>query len=99
MENTKDFITRKMVADGICQGVIRFQKDPNLEDGPVCAIGDNWFYFGAEYTRPEEYLGTETCNRPEVETENLTPFVKAFLLMITSPNSLSFKIIFSTNFS
>ena len=58
MENTKDFITKKMVADGIRQGVIRFQKGPNLEDGPVCAIGDNWFYFGAEYTRPEEYLGT-----------------------------------------
>lgn len=58
MENTKDFITKKMVADGIRQGVIRFQKDPNLEEGPVCAIGDNWFYFGAEYTKPDKFLET-----------------------------------------
>lgn len=52
-------ITHEMVRKGIHQGIVRFIIDPNMEDGTVCAIGDNWFYFGgllAEETKPENYL-------------------------------------------
>lgn len=52
-------ITVEQIRDGIAKGVVRFITDPNLESGTVCAIGDNWFYFGgetAENKSPEEYL-------------------------------------------
>lgn len=52
-------ITKEMVRDGIHDGSIRFVKDPNMERGTVCQIGDDWFYFGgetAEGMQPEEYL-------------------------------------------
>lgn len=52
-------ITKEMVRDGIHDGSIRFVKDPNMEHGTVCQIGDGWFCFGgetAEGMQPEEYL-------------------------------------------
>lgn len=39
-------ITEDMVREGIRNGSVRFVKDPNMEHGTVCQIGDNWFYFG-----------------------------------------------------
>lgn len=52
-------ITKEMIKNGIDQGIIRFIVDPNMEHGTVCAIGDNWFYFGgktAAEENPEEYI-------------------------------------------
>lgn len=54
-------ITKGMVRDGIHNGSIRFIKDPNMEHGTVCQIGDDWFYFGclkAEELDPDEYIET-----------------------------------------
>ena len=39
-------ITEDMVREGIRNGSVRFVKDPNMEHGTVCQIGDDWFYFG-----------------------------------------------------
>lgn len=52
-------ITKEMVRDGIHNGSINFVKDPNMEHGTVCQIGDGWFYFGclkAEELDPDEYV-------------------------------------------
>lgn len=52
-------ITKEMVRDGIHNGSINFVKDPNMEHGTVCQIGDDWFYFGclkAEELDPDEYV-------------------------------------------
>ena len=53
-------ITKKMIKDGITEGVIQFVTDPDFENGgTVCQIEDNWFYFGgttAEELSPEEYI-------------------------------------------
>lgn len=52
-------ITEDMVREGIRNGSVRFVKDPNMEHGTVCQIGDNWFYFGrlkAEELDPDEYV-------------------------------------------
>lgn len=52
-------ITKEMVRDGIHNGSIHFVKDPNMEHGTVCQIGDDWFYFGclkAEELDPDEYV-------------------------------------------
>lgn len=52
-------ITKEMVRDGIHNGSICFVKDPNMEHGTVCQIGDDWFYFGclkAEELDPDEYV-------------------------------------------
>lgn len=52
-------ITKEMVRDGIHNGSINFVKDPNMEHGTVCQIGDGWFYFGclkAEEHDPDEYV-------------------------------------------
>lgn len=52
-------ITKEMVRDGIHNGSINFVKDPNMEHGTVCQIGDYWFYFGclkAEELDPDEYV-------------------------------------------
>ena len=52
-------INHHMILEGIKYGLIQFKVDPNLEHGTVCAIGDNWFYFGgetAEEMNPEDYL-------------------------------------------
>lgn len=37
-----------MIEDGIKYHLIRFINDPSVGSGTVCAIGDNWFYFGGE---------------------------------------------------
>ena len=38
-------ITKKMIKDGITEGVIQFVTDPDFENGgTVCQIEDNWFY-------------------------------------------------------
>lgn len=44
-------------------------------------------------------LGTETCRRPEVETENLAYFENLLRRTIISPNSLSFIIIILLDWS
>ena len=52
-------ITAKQIRRGIARGAVRFIVDPNMGAGTVCAIGDNWFYFGgetAEQESPKEYL-------------------------------------------
>lgn len=52
-------ITAKQIRHGIAKGAVRFIIDPNMGKGTVCAIGDNWFYFGgetAEQESPNEYL-------------------------------------------
>lgn len=54
-------ITKVMVRDGIRNGSIRFIRDPNMDHGTVCQIGDDWFYFGclkAEELNPDEYIET-----------------------------------------
>lgn len=54
-------ITKVMVRDGIRNGSIRFIRDPNMDRGTVCQIGDDWFYFGclkAEELNPDEYIET-----------------------------------------
>ena len=48
-----------MVREGIRNGSVRFVRDPNMDHGTVCQIGDNWFYFGhlkAEELDPDEYV-------------------------------------------
>lgn len=52
-------ISKEMVRDGIHNGSIHFVKDPNMEHGTVCQIGDDWFYFGclkSEELDPDEYV-------------------------------------------
>lgn len=52
-------ITKEDIANGITDGIVRFIVDPNLEEGTVCEIGENWFYFGgqtAEEENPDDYL-------------------------------------------
>lgn len=52
-------ISATQIKNGIATGVVHFIVDPNLGSGTVCAIGDNWFYFGgetAEQESPSEYL-------------------------------------------
>lgn len=52
-------ITKEMIQKGLEQKVIVLAVDPNLFCGTVCAIGENWFYFGgmvAEESDAEEYL-------------------------------------------
>lgn len=51
-------ITRKMIFDGYYKGLIRLIESPH-DDGVVCQIGNNWFYFGGltanECKTVEEY--------------------------------------------
>lgn len=51
-------ITRKMIFDGYCKELVRLIESPH-DDGVVCQIGDNWFYFGGltaeECKTVEEY--------------------------------------------
>ena len=49
-------ITRKMIFDGYYKGLIRLIESPH-NDGVVCQIGDNWFYFGG--------LTAEACETVE----------------------------------
>ncbi len=52
-------ISATQIRNGIAAGVVHFIADPNSGSGTVCAIGDNWFYFGGEpatQESPEEYL-------------------------------------------
>ena len=52
-------ITKDMVLEGIHNGSVRFVRDPNMEHGTVCQIGEDWFYFGclkAEELDPDEYI-------------------------------------------
>ncbi len=52
-------ITKKMISDGIRDGIIVFIPDPNLGFGTVAKIRDSWFYFGgeeAESMQPDEYV-------------------------------------------
>ena len=52
-------ITKEDIANGITDGIVRFIVDPNMEEGTVCEIGENWFYFGgqtAEEENPDDYL-------------------------------------------
>lgn len=54
-------ITEDMVREGIRNGSVRFVKDPNMEHGTVCQIGDDWFYFGclkAAELDHDEYVKT-----------------------------------------
>lgn len=49
-------ITKEMIKHGIENGKITFK---NKDDGTVCSIGQNWFYFGgqtADENTQEEYL-------------------------------------------
>ena len=51
-------LTRNQIELGLKYGLIQLIIDPNLENGTVCSIGDDWFYFGgltAEALSPEEY--------------------------------------------
>ena len=41
-------ITKEDIANGITDGIVRFIVDPNMEEGTVCEIGENWFYFGGQ---------------------------------------------------
>lgn len=50
-------ITKQMIAEAYDKGIAKLVASPN-EDGTVCQIGDNWFYFGgetAEGVAPEVY--------------------------------------------
>ena len=51
-------ITRKMIARGLIDGVIRLIMSPH-EDGVVASVGEYWFYFGGqtaeECSSVEEY--------------------------------------------
>ena len=50
-------IDEKMVVAGLKAGIIQLIDSPH-DDGAVCSIGDNWFYFGgseAEGVSAEEY--------------------------------------------
>lgn len=54
-------ITKNEIRQGIESNVICFMTDPNMGEGTVASIGDNWFYFGgveATFLNPEEYLKT-----------------------------------------
>ena len=57
--NEKIMITKNQIEAGIEKGIIRFVTDPNMGSGTVCAIEDNWFYFGgltAESEDPDAYV-------------------------------------------
>ena len=50
-------ITLNMIENGYSVGLIKLIESPN-DDGVVCKIGDDWFYFGgltAEENTVEEY--------------------------------------------
>lgn len=52
-------IAKEVIQAGLKAGLIRLETDPNMGSGTVCAIGDNWFYFGgttAEEMDPSEYV-------------------------------------------
>ena len=52
-------ITKKKIEDGIREGLVTFEVDPNMGRGTVCRIGDWWFYFGglsAAEMNPNEYI-------------------------------------------
>lgn len=44
----KSRISKEMISDAIDHHLIRFINDPSVGTGTVCAIGDNWFYFGGD---------------------------------------------------
>jgi len=49
-------IFKEMIRDGLRYGIIKLEQSPN-NDGIVCRIGDNWFYFGG--STAEEYDSVE----------------------------------------
>ena len=55
-------ITLNMVKHGYEQGVINIIESPH-NDGVVCGIGDNWFYFGG--------MTAEECKTPKEYTMNV----------------------------
>ena len=54
-------ITKQMILDGLKQGLVRLAPSP-FEDGPICQIGDNWFYFCEDISTmsAEEYRNTHS---------------------------------------
>lgn len=55
-------ITLNMVQKGYERGIVNIVKSPH-DDGVVCSIGDNWFYFGG--------MTAENCKTPEEYTANV----------------------------
>lgn len=49
-------ISKDMITKGYDRGVVKLEKSPN-NDGIVCRIGDDWFYFGG--LTAEEYEDVE----------------------------------------
>ena len=49
-------ITKEMITAGYQSGIVKIVDSPN-DDGAVCQIGDNWFYFGGQTA--EEYTAKE----------------------------------------
>lgn len=60
MKGNKHMITKQKIESGIREHLIKLVKDPNMDTGTVCKIGDWWFYFdvNADDTPPEKYLAT-----------------------------------------
>ena len=56
-------ITREMVKEGYKKGLISLAWSPS-DDGVICEIGDNWFYFG---------------ERAEIECESVEEYKRAVL--------------------
>lgn len=58
-------ITKKRIAAGLRAGLIRLIDSPH-NDGTVCSIGENWFYFGgnkaAQYSAEEYQKRTKEEN-------------------------------------
>lgn len=78
-------ITIELVKEGLDTGRIRLITDPVMEMGTVCAIGDNWFYFGgitAEEMEPVNYNDSIPKNDIVQEIyDTLTDFVKDEVLL------------------
>jgi hypothetical protein len=55
-------ITLNMIQKGYERGIIKIVQSPH-NDGVVCSIGDNWFYFGG--------ITAEECKTPEEYTMNV----------------------------
>ena len=72
-------ITEDMVREGIRNGSVRFVRDPNMDHGTVCQIGDNWFYFGhlkAEELDPDEYVKATSSERAAKPSRTSTHTMK-----------------------
>ena len=55
-------ITLNMIKEGYEKGIVKIIMSPH-DDGVVCSIGDNWFYFGG--------MTAEECKTTEEYTTNV----------------------------